>query len=91
MQINNDSISLKQWFSEHKNELEAGVLEVLNSKAAQHPLFPCCSGLSIRRRLGLDANFSQPLTELMKDMERRGLLISHNEKETGIFRWRLPQ
>lgn len=88
MQDKSNDISLKQWFTEHKNELEANVLEVLNSKAAQHPLFPCCSGLFIRGQIGLARNQMQPIDELLKDMEARGLIISN--RELGLLRWRLP-
>ena len=69
MQDKSNDISLKQWFTEHKNELEANVLEVLGNKAAQHPLFPCCSGLFIRGEIGLARNQMQPIDELLKDME----------------------
>ncbi len=87
MQDKSNTISLKQWFSDNKNVLETSVLEVLNSKAAQHPLFPCCCGLFIRGEIGLARNQMQPIDELLKDMEARGLIISH--RELGLLRWRL--
>ena len=89
MQDKSNDISLKQWLTEHKNELEANVLEVLGNKAAQLPLFPCCSGLFIRDELKLDRNQMQPLDELLIDMKTiSGSIISH--KENGLWRWRLP-
>lgn len=75
LSVNNN---LSKWFTENKNSLQQNILEVLMNQAAQHPLFPCCSGLFLRMQLNLNRNLSQPLTNLLHEMEQSQMIIIHS-------------
>lgn len=89
MQENKTGISLKQWFTEHKNSVATQILSVLMNKAAQQPLFPCCSGLFLRLHLHMEKNEGQRIAAVLHELEQEGVVISHHEEGTNQYWWRI--
>lgn len=87
MQELTNKISLKQWFTDNKNTIATQILSVLMNKAAQQPLFPCCSGLFIRLQLGMEKNEGQRIATVLKGLQQEGKILSHHEPGTNQFWW----